>query len=256
MQALGIDIGGSGVKGAPVDVMTGELLGERYRLPTPVPATPNAVIGAIVEIVQHFDWSGPIGCGYPGIVKHGVTYTAANVDATWVGYDLQQGLERITQGSAQVINDADAAGIAEMEFGAGRGRRGMVMIITLGTGIGVSAFIDGRLIPNLELGHIEIEGRDAESRASVAARDREELSWKKWAKRLDRYFATLESLMSPDLFIIGGGVSKDWEKFVPLFDMVTVEIVPATLRNNAGIVGAAMAAYEMGRLNTVGQTNS
>lgn len=253
MQALGIDIGGSGVKGAPIDIIKGELLAERYRIPTPQPATPTAIVGAIMEMVQHFHWSGPIGCGYPGVVKAGTIYTAANLDDSWVGYDLQQGLERLTHAPAHIINDADAAGIAEMQFGAGRGRRGLVAIITIGTGLGVAAFIDGRLIPNLELGHIEIDGEDAETRASDAAREREDLSWKKWAKRVDRYLYTLEKLISPDLFIIGGGVSKDLEKFAPHFTKTSVEIVPAMLLNNAGIVGAGMAAYEMGKVNDLGE---
>lgn len=242
MQALGIDIGGSGVKGAPVDVISGQLLAERHRIPTPQPATPEAVIETILEIKQTFNWRGPIGCGFPGVVKSGVIHTAANVDDAWLGYDLRHSLESLTHCKVTTLNDADAAGMAEMQFGAGRGRRGMVAIVTLGTGIGVAAFIDGKLIPNLELGHIEIKGDDAESRAADSAREREELTWKQWAKRVDRYLWRLEQLIWPDLYIIGGGVSKEWDKFAPYFKRVTVETVPAELRNEAGIIGAALAS--------------
>jgi polyphosphate glucokinase len=245
MQVLGIDIGGSGVKGAPVDVTTGTLLAERFRIPTPQPATPHAVVGVIAEIAHHFNWTGNIGCGYPGVVKSGVVYTAANVDESWIGFDLKHGLEDKTNCPAQVINDADAAGIAEVYFGAGQGRSGMIVMVTLGTGIGVAAFIDGKLIPNLELGHIEVKGEDAEVKASDRAREEENLSWEKWAKRVDRYLYRLEKLINPDLYIIGGGVSKNLDQFVPFFKKTTVEIVPAKLLNNAGIVGAAMSAvYE------------
>lgn len=245
MQILGIDIGGSGVKGAPVDVTTGQLVESRFRLDTPQPAKPEAVLQTIAAIAGYFNWTGQIGCGYPGVVKNGVVYTAANVDKSWIGYDLKSALEEITPHPAQVVNDADAAGIAEMYFGAGRGHQGMVVMITLGTGIGVAAFINGTLIPNLELGHLEIDGRDAETRASDAAREREDLSWKKWAKRVDTYLHTLEKLISPDLYIIGGGVSKEWETFSPYITETKTPCVPAQFRNQAGIVGAAMAAvYE------------
>jgi len=242
MQVLGIDIGGTGVKGAPVETDNGELLTDRFRLDTPDPATPEAVVNTIGEIVRFFNWEGPVGCGFPGVVKRGVVHTAANVDDSWVGYDLQQGLERLTENPACVVNDADAAGYAEMKFGAGNGRNGLVMMITLGTGIGTAAFLNGELIPNWELGHIEIKGKDAETRAAYIAREREALSWKKWAKRVDTYLYTLEKLLNPDLFIIGGGVSKKWDKFVPRFQKTTVEIVPAEMRNEAGIIGAAVGA--------------
>jgi polyphosphate glucokinase len=242
MQVLGIDIGGTGVKGAPVDTETGEMLAERFRMDTPEPATPEAVVNTIGEIVRHFNWNEPIGCGYPGVIKKGVVHTAANVDDSWIGYDLQQGLERLTNNPVCVINDADAAGLAEMKFGAGRGRDGLVMMITLGTGIGTAGFLNGELVPNLELGHIEIKGRDAELRAAYSARERDALSWKKWSKRVDRYLYTLQTLLYPDLFIIGGGVSKKWDKFVPRLQRVTVEIVPAQMRNEAGIIGAAIGA--------------
>ncbi len=242
MQVLGIDIGGSGVKGTPVDLSSGEFTAERFRLPTPDPAKPEGVIDCVQEIVASFKWQGPIGCGFPGVVKSGVTLTAANVHKSWVGYDLQQTLENMTGHPVRVLNDADAAGLAEMQFGAGRGRKGLVMIITLGTGIGTASFIDGRLIPNQELGHIEIKGKDAEKKAANSAREDEDLSWKKWAKRVDRYLYRLELLVRPDLYILGGGVSKKWNKFAPHFKKTTVEVIPAELRNHAGIVGAALAA--------------
>lgn len=243
MHALGIDIGGSGVKGAPVDILKGEFTDDRYRIPTPDPATPNAVLEAIAKIVEGFNWAGkPIGCGYPGVVKNGVTRTAANLDDNWIGFDLRTALHSLTDCPVHILNDADAAGIAEMRFGAGRGQNGMVTIVTLGTGIGVSAFIDGELIPNLELGHIEIKGKDAESKAANAARERENLSWEKWAKRVDRYLYTLENLISPDLYIIGGGVSKDADQFMPHFKQTQTPIAIAELLNHAGIIGAAIAA--------------
>ena len=244
MQALGIDIGGSGVKGAQVDITTGQLLTDRYRVPTPQPATPEAVVGIIADIVHYHNWEGVMGVGYPGVVKNGVTLTAANVDDGWIGYDLQQGLERVTGGAVRVLNDADAAGVAEMSFGAGKDQKGMVVIVTLGTGIGVAAFIDGKLVPNLELGHIKMNGTDAETLAAESARERDELSWKKWTKRVDSYLSYLEQLLNPDLFIIGGGVSKKWHKFIPHFEKTSVEVVPAQLRNQAGIVGAALSAVE------------
>ncbi|MFP4323270.1 MAG: polyphosphate--glucose phosphotransferase [Anaerolineales bacterium] len=242
MQILGIDIGGSGVKGAPIDINTGEFAAERFRIPMPQPAKPEAVIECIQEIVNAFEWKGPIGCGFPGVIKQGVVLTAANVDDSWIGYDLQQVLETRIGQPVRVLNDADAAGVAEMQFGAGRGRKGLVMIVTLGTGIGTAGFIDGRLIPNLELGHIEIKGKDAEDKAANSAREDEDLSWKKWAKRVDRYLYRLELLVWPDLYIIGGGVSKKFDKFVPRFKKTSVEVVPAQLRNHAGIVGAALAS--------------
>jgi len=244
MQVLGIDVGGSGIKGAPVDTTTGELLAPRYRIPTPQPPTPTAMIDVMADIAAYFDWQGAIGCGFPGVVKRGTIYTAANVDEHWIGFNLQTALQNAAACSVTVVNDADAACLAEMEFGAGRGRGGLVVMVTLGTGIGVSAIINGVLIPNLELGHIEIDGEDAEKRAADSAREREELSWKKWAKRVDKYLYRLEKLIYPDLYIIGGGVSKEWDKFAPFFSKTSVETVPAELRNEAGIVGAAMAAIQ------------
>lgn len=251
MEVLGIDIGGSGVKGAIVDVKTGELLTNRYRIPTPHPATPEAVLKTVEEIIEHFEWHGLMGVGYPGVVKGGKTRTAANVHERWINFPVEMELERFTGQRVRVINDADAAGLAEMRFGAGRDRDGVVVMITLGTGIGVAMFTDGHLVPNLELGHIELDGEDAEHHAADSAREREDLSWKKWGKRVDRYLYTLEKLLWPDLFIIGGGVSKDWNKFAPYLEKVNVEIVPAEMRNQAGIVGAALAGVYEGNIHTI-----
>lgn len=251
MEVLGIDIGGSGIKGAVVDVATGEMLTDRHRIPTPQPSTPEAVLGTIEEIVNHFDWHGAMGCGYPGVVKGGKTRTAANVHEQWINYPVEKELSQLTGQRVRVINDADAAGLAEMCFGAGRNRDGIVLMITLGTGIGVAMFNNGQLIPNLELGHIEIDGEDAESRAADSAREREDLSWKKWAKRVDKYLHTLEKLLWPDLFIIGGGVSKEWDKFAPYLEKVQTERLPAKMRNQAGIVGAALAGVYEGDIRTL-----
>ncbi|MEM7739051.1 MAG: ROK family protein [Deinococcota bacterium] len=237
---LGIDIGGSGIKGAPVNVDLGELASERLRIPTPQPSTPDAVAGVVAEIVQHFAWQGPIGCTFPAIVKHGVIHSAANVDQEWIGEDAGSRFTQSTGQPTTILNDADAAGIAEMTLGAGRNQAGVVFVLTFGTGIGSALFIDGTLVPNTELGHLELDGHDAETRAAARVRKEEDLSWKKWAKRVDRYLQHVEFLFSPDLFIIGGGVSKKPEKF---FDDLTLDtkIVPAELQNEAGIIGAAMA---------------
>jgi polyphosphate glucokinase len=240
-RGLGVDIGGSGVKGAPVDLDTGALAGERVRLPTPQPSTPDAVVKAVAEIVDSFGWTGPLGVTVPAVVTHGVTRTAANIDSSWIGAEAEALLRETTGRDVTLVNDADAAGYAEARFGAAREHHGTVLVTTLGTGIGTALIVDGRLIPNTELGHIEIDGVDAEHRASEAARDRENLSWEKWATRLQRYYRTLEKLFWPDLFVVGGGVSKKADKFLPLLDLST-PIVPAALRNQAGIVGAALLA--------------
>lgn len=241
MEALGIDIGGTGIKGAPVNVLTGELAGERERIPTPHPATPEGVIQTVAQLVTHFNWTGPIGCGFPAVVKGGEVHTASNIAPEWIGVNAQHLLEQATGQRAVIINDADAAGLAEMRFGAGKGQRGLVLIVTLGTGIGSALFIDGHLVPNTELGHIEIRGKDAERRAADSVRERKQLSWKQWARRVDEYLRTMERLLWPDLIIIGGGVSKKCEQFLPYFT-VHAEVVPALLRNSAGIVGAALVA--------------
>ncbi|MGR4881887.1 polyphosphate--glucose phosphotransferase [Streptomyces sp. LARHCF249] len=243
MQIMGVDIGGSGIKGAPVDLDRGDLAQERHKVLTPQPATPDGVAGCVAEVVRAFSWSGPVGVTFPGVVTSGVTRSAANMDKGWVGEDAAALLSRELGGlPVTVLNDADAAGVAEMTYGAGRGRGGTVILLTLGTGIGSAVFTDGRLIPNTELGHLELKGHDAETRASVKAKEDGDLTWERWAHRVQRYLAHVEMLFSPDLFIIGGGVSRKPEKFLPLIEGIRAEIVPAKLQNNAGIVGAAMAA--------------
>jgi polyphosphate glucokinase len=244
MDILGIDIGGSGIKGAPVDTETGALLAPRYRLPTPSPSKPRAVAKTVAEIVGHFDWHGPMGCGFPAPVRDGVALTAANVHRKWIGTDAAALFAETAGCPTFVVNDADAAGLAEMNFGAGQGRQGVVLIVTIGTGLGTALFTDGHLLPNTELGHIEIRGQDAELRASDAARKRETLSWKKWAARFDEYLRTLERLLRPDLIILGGGISKRSERFLPYLT-VQAEVVPAQLLNEAGVVGAALAARSL-----------
>lgn len=240
-EILGIDIGGSGIKGAPVDVDSGNLLAPRFRLRTPIPAKPRPVAETVGKIARHFAWSGPIGSGFPAVVQSGVVRSAANIHNKWIGVDAQALFAETCGYPVKVINDADAAGLAEMTFGVGQGRKGVVLVITIGTGLGSALFIDGHLVPNTELGHIEVNGKDAEQRASDAARQRENLSWKRWGKRFNKYLSTLEYLFSPDLFILGGGISKDYEKFLPLLSL-RAEIQPARLLNEAGIIGAALAA--------------
>ena len=244
MEMLGVDIGGSGIKGAIVDTGRGEFATDRLRIETPQPSQPAPVAAVVGRIAAHFDWRQPIGCTFPAVVQHGVTLTAANVHRDWIGADAKTLLEKQTGCPAVVLNDADAAGIAEMRFGAGRGRGGLVAILTLGTGIGTAFFIDGRLIPNTEFGHLIIRGKDAETRASDRARQAKGYGWAKWGRRLSEYLQYVEALFTPDLFIIGGGVSKKYHKFFPHIDCKT-EIVPAQLRNRAGIVGAALAALEL-----------
>ncbi|MEU5973426.1 polyphosphate--glucose phosphotransferase [Streptomyces sp. NPDC047315] len=242
MNVFGVDIGGSGIKGAPVDLDAGDLAQERYKVLTPHPATPDAVADGVAEVVRHFGWTGPVGITFPGVVTGGITRTAANVDDGWVDVDAAKLLSSRLDGSAvTVLNDADAAGVAEMTFGAGRGRGGTVMLLTFGTGIGSALFVDGRLVPNTELGHLELHGRDAETHASTKAKEDGDLSWAHWARRVQKYLAHVEMLFSPELFIIGGGVSRKADKFLPLIEGVRAEMVPAQLQNNAGIVGAAMA---------------
>lgn len=241
LKILGIDIGGSGIKGAIVDVTTGNLVTERHRIPTPQPSTPDAVADVVNELVQHFDYSGPIGVTFPAVVKGGVTLTAANVDASWIGADAEGLFEERTGQSVLVLNDADAAGIAEFTFGAGQNNMGTVIVLTFGTGIGSAIFINGVLLPNTEFGHMELKGMDAEHYASAAVRKREDLSWKKWGGRVDEYLKAMDVLFSPDLYIIGGGVSKKTEKYMEYINTKT-PIVAAQLQNEAGIVGAAMAA--------------
>ncbi len=244
MEILGVDIGGSGIKGAIVDTVSGKFVSERLRIDTPQPSKPAAVATVVGEISAHFKWEAPIGCTVPAVVKRGVTKTAANIDNAWIGTDAEDLLQTETGNPVIALNDADAAGIAEMKFGAGRDRDGLVAILTLGTGIGSSLFIDGRLIPNTELGHLIIRGKDAEERATDRARQEKGYSWKQWGNRVSEYLEYLESLITPDLYIIGGGVSKRYQKFFPYIQCKT-EIVPAQLRNRAGIVGAAVAAADL-----------
>jgi polyphosphate glucokinase len=238
---VGVDIGGTGVKVAPVDLKTGELLGERRREATPSPATPAAVAELVAELVASFDTDGTIGLTLPAVVQHGIVKTASNIDESWIGLDATALFATATGRAVGVVNDADAAGVAEMRFGAGKGRDGVVILITLGTGIGSGLFVDGVLVPNSEFGHLHLHHGDAEDWAAESARERDDLSWKDWAERLSIYLSSLERLLWPDLFIIGGGVSRKSDKFVPLLTCTT-PVVPAVLHNDAGIVGAAMFA--------------
>ena len=243
MHALGVDIGGTGINAAPVDVAAGKLLAERQKIDTPHPATPQAVADVVAQLVKAFGWSGPVGITFPGVVVDGITRTAANVDHGWIGLDARSLLAKATGQDVSLINDADAAGMAELEFGTGKGVTSTVLMLTLGTGIGSALFIDGILVPNTEFGHIEIRGKDAEKRASEIVRETHDLSWGKWADRVDEYLQHMEALLSPSLFIIGGGISKESEKFLPLLTGIKAKIVPAHLLNDAGIVGAAMHAH-------------
>lgn len=245
---LGIDIGGSGIKGAPVDTATGQLVGERLRIPTPAGARPDDVKGVVKQLVEHFGHAGPVGITFPGIVQGGVTLSAANVDEAWLGLDADALFTRETGRDVHLLNDADAAGLAEMRFGAGVGVGGTVLVLTFGTGIGSALIRDGQLVPNTELGHLWLREKHAEAWASASAREREDLGWKAWTKRVSAYLQHLELLFSPDLFIIGGGISKKADRWRDLIVLERSHLVPATLANDAGIVGAAMfAAGQMGR---------
>lgn len=241
MEILGIDIGGSGIKGAPVDVETGQLTGERHRIRTPQPSRPEAVVEVVGELVARFRWQGPIGCTFPAVIKDGVVQTAANVDRAWIGTDGQRLLSERTGLPVVLVNDADAAGVAEMEFGAGRGEKGVVILLTFGTGIGSAVFVGGKLMRNTELGHLPLHQGDAEEWASDRARKRDGLKWPQWAARVEEYLRLLEFLLWPDLFVIGGGVSKRHEKFLPLLH-TRARLAPAHMLNEAGIVGAALMA--------------
>ncbi len=240
---MGIDIGGSGIKGAPVDLDKGQFAELRHRVETPQPATPKAVLRAVGEVMAYFKWAGPIGCTFPAVVQDGKIVTAANVDSSWIGTDAAGLLSHELGHEVLMVNDADAAGVAEMAFGAGHGQNGTVLIITLGTGIGTSLFSDGNLVPNTELGHIEIDGVDAETRAASRWRKEHNLTWPQWAARVDQYLCAVEQLIWPELIIIGGGVSKRHDKFFPYLHTHTA-VVPAQLRNDAGIIGAALLAAE------------
>lgn len=240
---FGVDVGGSAIKGCTVDLRRGTLDDERVRIVSPQPATPDAVAKMVAAITREFGWYGPMGVAVPCVVKHGTALTAANVDPSWVGTDAAALFSEHCRVPVFVLNDADAAGLAEMRFGAGRDRDGVVVLLTFGTGIGSALFLDGELIPNTELGHLEVDGIDAESRAAASVRDVESLSWEDWAPRVSRYLQVLEDLIWPDLIIVGGGVSKKAERWLPLLTCRT-PVVPAALRNDAGIVGAAAAAAE------------
>jgi polyphosphate glucokinase len=240
-KILGIDIGGSGIKGAPIDIKTGKLLDERYRIPTPVPSSPQKVAKTIKEMVKHFKWKGPIGCGFPSVVQNGVVKIAANIDKSWINTDARKLFSETTKLPVWVINDADAAGLAEVKLGAGAGFKGAIVVLTIGTGIGSSLFIKGRLYPNTEFGHVEFKGMDAEAYASDATRKKENLDWETWGKRLNEYLAHIEFLCWPEMIILGGGASKKLDLFKDQLNL-KAKIVPAQFLNDAGIIGAAMAA--------------
>lgn len=243
---IGIDIGGTGIKGGIVDLKRGKLVGDRLRVPTPQPSTPEAVAEAVAHVVAELSKrqdapsaQSPVGVTFPGIIQHGVVHSTANVDNAWLGLDIDGLLTARLGRPVEVINDADAAGLAEARYGAGEGVKGTVLVITLGTGIGSAFIFDGKLVPNAELGHLEIDGFDAESKASAVARERDGLSWEEYSVLLQRYFSHVEFLFSPELFIVGGGISKRADEYLPRLKLRT-PIVPAELKNDAGIVGAAI----------------
>ena len=241
-RALGVDVGGSGVKGAIVDLDTGQLIGDRFRLETPQPATPEAVTRTVAEVVRHFDWTGPLGVTYPGVVVDGVVQTAANVDKSWIGRNVAQEMSTAMGGQpVTVLNDADAAGLAEQRYGAGRNRDGVVVLLTFGTGIGSAVIHHGILLPNTEFGHIQVGRREAEKRAASSVMERKGWSFRKWTRQVTRVLVAVENAIWPDLFIVGGGISKKADKWIPLLKNRT-PVVAAELLNTAGIVGAAMAA--------------
>ena len=242
MEVLGVDIGGSGIKAAPVDVTAGALARERIKVPTPQPSKPQVVAEAVRGLVGQFGWSGRAGITFPGVVTAGVIRTAANLDPAWIGVNARDLFGSATGLDVRVLNDADAAGLAEMRFGAGAGQRGTVVMLTFGTGIGSALFHDGVLVPNTEFGHIEIRGKDAEKRASERARELHDLDWAQWAGRVDEYMTHLEALLWPELFIVGGGVSRKSDKFLPLLGGLHARVVPAKMLNDAGIEGAALTA--------------
>ena len=241
-QALGVDVGGSGVKGAIVNLDTGQLVGERLRLETPQPATPQAVTQTVAEVVRHFNWTGPLGVTYPGVVVDGVVQTAANVDSAWIGTNAADAYSQALGGrQVTVLNDADAAGLAEQRYGAGRNRSGVIVLLTFGTGIGSAVIHNGMLLPNTEFGHIEVDGKEAEHRAASSVKERKEWSYRQWTREVTKVLVAVENAIWPDLIIAGGGISKKADKWVPLLENRT-PVVAAELLNTAGIVGAAMAA--------------
>ncbi|MCV7178861.1 polyphosphate--glucose phosphotransferase [Mycolicibacterium sphagni] len=240
---FGVDVGGSGVKGGIVDLDTGQLVGDRYKLLTPQPSTPDAVAATIAEVVRHFEWTGPLGVTYPGVVVNGVVQTAANVDKSWIGTDAAEVISKALGGQhVTVLNDADAAGLAEQRHGAGRNRNGVVVLLTFGTGIGSAVIHDGQLLPNTEFGHLEVDGKEAEHRAASSVKERKDWSYERWSEEVTKVLVSIENLLWPDLFIAGGGISRKADKWIPLLKNRT-PVVAAELLNEAGIVGAAMAAH-------------
>lgn len=241
-RGFGVDVGGSGVKGGIVDLDTGKLIGERFKLLTPQPSTPDAVAKTVAEVVRHFGWTGPLGVTYPGVVVNGVVRTAANVDKAWIGMNASEIIGAALDGlPVTVLNDADAAGLAEERYGAGRNESGVVVLLTFGTGIGSAVIHKGVLLPNTELGHLEVGGKEAEHRAASSVKERKEWSYERWSEEVTKVLIAIENLIWPDLFIAGGGISRKSEKWIPLLKNRT-PVVAAELLNEAGIVGAAMAA--------------
>lgn len=246
-RGFGIDVGGSGVKGGVVDLDTGQLIGERYKLLTPQPSTPDAVAATIAEVVGHFGWTGPLGVCYPGVITHGVVRTAANVDKSWIGARVDDVYSRALDGQpVTVLNDADAAGLAEQRFGAGKDLDGLIVLLTFGTGIGSAVIHHGLLLPNTELGHIEVEGKEAEHRAASSVKEAKGWSYERWTREVTKVLIAVENAIWPDLIIVGGGISRKADKWVPLLQNRT-PVVAAALQNSAGIVGAAMAAADAAR---------
>jgi polyphosphate glucokinase len=256
--AIGLDFGGSGIKGAVVDVRNGKLIGDRLRVPTPQPSVPREVVAVMDGLVRKLGepWpapdsdSFPVGVGIPAAIRNGTTLTAANIDSAWIGFPAERELGLAMRRTVAIGNDADVAGLAEMRFGVGRGQAGLVMVLTIGTGVGSALFIDGKLVPNTELGHLELHGHDAEERAAESARERLDLNWKDWAAGFDDYLRLLERLFYPDLFILGGGASKRADNYLP-YVTVKTPIVLAAFRNNAGIVGGALIAHERRARNSM-----
>lgn len=241
-RAFGVDVGGSGIKGGIVELDTGLLVGERYKLPTPQPATPAEVAKTIAAVVNEFGWTGPLGVTYPGVITDGVAQTAANVDKAWIGVNVRDAFAAALPGhDVVVLNDADAAGLAEERYGAGKGNTGVVVLLTFGTGIGSAIIHNGKLLPNTELGHLEVDGKEAEHRAASSVKERKNWSYQKWARQVTKVLVAIENAFWPDLIIAGGGISRKADKWVPLLENRT-PVVPAALQNSAGIVGAAMAA--------------
>jgi len=244
MEILGIDVGGSGIKGAVVDTEKGELITDRYRIPTPQPPKPEPMIETIEAIITHFDWNGPVGCGFPAAVKNGIIKTASNIDDSWIGLNASTRIEKKTGCSIHLLNDVDAAGFAEVEFGAGQDCHGTIVMAAFGTGIGTAIFHNHQLVPNTELGHLTMYGGPAEHYAANSIREQEDLSWEQWGLRVNEYLQLVEKLFWPDLIIIGGGVSTDFNKFKSFID-IEAKVVPAESRNHAGIIGAALAVHSL-----------